>query len=118
MSKEWREAIIVPIHKKGCRADCGNYRGIYSLTVVGKIYVRSASDRLRVIMDSAVMDEQGGFKVGKGGVDHFALRQVVKVIEKDKVAYAAFVDLEKAYDSVSRDKLWKALEEYDVRGNY
>lgn len=45
-------------------------------------------------MDLAVMGEQGGFKVGRGGVDHFALRQVVKVIEKDKVAYEAIVDLE------------------------
>ena len=45
------------------------------------------------------------------------MRQVIeKVIEKDKVVYAAFVDLEKAYDSVSRSKLWVALKDYGVRG--
>ena len=46
----------------------------------------------------------------------FAVRQVIEVIEKDKVVYAAFVDLKKAYDSVSRSKLWVALKDYGVRG--
>ena len=33
------------------------------------------------------------------------MRQVVeKTIEKDKEAYMAFVDLEKTYDAVSREK--------------
>ena len=47
------------------------------------------------------MDEQGGFRVRRGYVDQiFAVRQVIeKVLEKDKVVNAAFVDLEKAYDS-------------------
>ena len=39
-----------------------------------------------------------------------------KVIEKDKVVHAASVDLEKAYDSVSRDRLWVALKDYGVSG--
>ena len=33
-----------------------------------------------------------------------------------KVVYAVFVDLEKAYDSVSRSKLRVALKDYGVRG--
>ena len=41
-----------------------------------------------------------------------------KTIEKDKEAYMmAFVDLEKAYNNVSREKLWMVLEEYGVEGN-
>ena len=36
---EWREAIIVPIYKKGSRDECGNYRGITILSVVGKINI-------------------------------------------------------------------------------
>ena len=77
-----------------------------------------ACDRLRLITDAVLMDEQGGFRVRRGCVDQiFAVRQVTeKVIEKDKVVYAAFADLEKAYDSVSRSKLWVALKDYGVKG--
>ena len=39
-----------------------------------------------------------------------------KTIEKDKNTYMAFVDLEKAYDSVSSEKLWTMLDEYGVKG--
>ena len=35
---------------------------------------------------------------------------VEKTIEKDKEAYMTFVDLEKVYDNVSREKLWMVLE--------
>ena len=38
------------------------------------------------------------------------------MIKKDKVVYAAFVDLEKAYDSACREKLWVALKDYGVSG--
>ena len=117
-SHKWSEAIIVPIYKKGSRAECSNYRGISLLSVVGKIYARVVCDRLRLITDAVLMDEQGGFRVRRGCVDQiFAVRQVTeKVIEKDKVVYAAFVDLEKAYDSVSWSKLWVALRDYGVKG--
>ncbi len=35
-----------------------------------------------------------------------------KMIEKNEKMYVAFVDLEKAYDTVSRKKLWRVLEGY------
>ena len=31
---------------------------------------------------------------------------------KDKKIYMAFVNLEKTYDNVSREELWKVLDEY------
>ena len=83
--------------------------------MVGKIHGRLVCDRLRLLTDAVLMDEQSVFRARRGCVNQiFAVRQVIeKVVEKDKVVYAAaFVDLEKPYDSVSRSKLWMALKDY------
>ena len=44
------------IQKQACRAECGNYRGISLLSVVGEINARIVSDRVKVLKDELVMD--------------------------------------------------------------
>ena len=61
------------------------------------------------------MDEQGGFRARRGCNDQIFVKQIVaKTIEKNKKTYMAFVDLEKAYDNVSREKLWVVLDKYGI----
>ena len=49
----------------------------------------------------------------------FTLKQIFeKSWEHGEDLFACFVDLEKAYDRVPRDKLWKVLREYGVDGSY
>ena len=115
---DWRKALIIPIYKKGSRLECSNYRGISLLSVIGKMYARVLNDRIKLMTEGKAMDEQGGFRARRSCNDQiFAVRQVVeKTIEKDRVLYMAFVDSKKVYDNVNRIKLWKVLEEYDVKG--
>ena len=116
--RDWKSAIIVPIHKKGSRLKCTNYRGIRLLSVVGKVFARVLNYRVKGLTEGSVMDEQGGFRSGRGCLDQiFAVKQVIeKMTEKDKVMFMVFIDLEKAYDNVCREKLWRILFEYGIRG--
>ena len=65
---DWRETQIISIYKKGSRLECSNYRGI---SVVGKVYARAINDRVKLMTVDNVMDEQGGFKAGRGCNDQF-----------------------------------------------
>ena len=38
------------------------------------------------------------------------------MLEKNKKIMIAFIDLEKAHDTVCRDRLWQVLEHYGIRG--
>jgi len=46
LPEEWNESIIVPIHKKGDKTDCNNYRGISLLPTTYKILSNNLLSRL------------------------------------------------------------------------
>ena len=75
---DWRNALIVPILKKGNLLSCENWRGISLLDVIGKILARIIQDRLQVIAESILPDSQGGFRKGHGCLDIFVARQLME----------------------------------------
>ena len=95
-------AIIIPIHKKGSKRVCKNYRGFSLLSVPGKVFGKILNDRMRIRTEGKLMEEQVGFRLGRGCTENvFVIRQLgEKMIERGKKLYAAFLDLEKAYDRV------------------
>jgi len=46
LPEEWKESIIVPIHKKGDKTDCNNYRGITLLPTTYRILSNILLSRL------------------------------------------------------------------------
>ena len=116
--KQWQTSVLIPIHKKGDKKKCTNYRGSSLLSLTGKVYAKCLKMRYREIVEPQLEDAQCGFRPGRCTMDQiFALQQVFeKSWEYAKEVFACFVDLEKAYDRVPRDKLWAALQEYNVDG--
>ena len=101
---------------KGSQQECKNYRGISLLSVVGKLYAKVLINRVIRVTDEKIWDVQAGFREGMGCMDQiFSLRCIAeKHLAKHKKVYCAFVDLEKAYDSVWREELWSTLSMYGV----
>jgi len=38
--KDWQTRVIIPMHKKGDRSECTNYRGISLLSLPGKVHAK------------------------------------------------------------------------------
>jgi hypothetical protein len=58
---QWRESIIVPVHKKGDNTDCSNYRGISLLSTSCKMLSNILLSRLSPYIDEIIVDHQCGF---------------------------------------------------------
>ena len=70
--------------------------------------------------NSGIKTERWSVRFSSGSQHHgqiFTLKQIyAKSREYGKDLFACFVDLEKAYDRVPWDKLWKVLLEFGVNG--
>jgi hypothetical protein len=58
---QWKESIVVPIHKKNDKTDCSNYRGISLLSNSYKILSDILLSRLIPYVDTIIGDHQCGF---------------------------------------------------------
>ena len=74
----------------------------------------------RLREETTIGDEQFGFMPGRGTTDAiFAVRQLMeKHREKQKELHMVFIDLEKAYDRVSRQEVWRCMREKGVPEKY
>jgi len=114
MPKERRTAVICPIHKKGSKLDCNNYRGIPLLNVAYKIFSNCLLTRIKTKAEQIIGNYQGGFRPGTSTTDQiFILRQIYqKTWEFDREIHVLFIDFKKAYDSIHRKSLINNLREF------
>lgn len=116
MPTEWNLAIICPVHKKGDKQDCSNYRGISLLNNAYKILSSILCERLKPYMASNIGSYQCGFRPGKSTTDQmFTLRRLLeRTLEFQIDTHHLFIDFKKAYDSIQRDKLFSAMSEFGI----
>ena len=103
---------ITILFKKGDRSQCGNFRGISLLSVVGKFLADMILQRLTTLARRVYPESQQGYREGRGTIDGiFTVRQLMeKSREQHRNLYIAFIDFTKAFDTVNRQLLFSILE--------
>jgi hypothetical protein len=76
---QWKESVVVPIHERGDKSDCNNYRGISLLSTSYKILSHILLARQTPCADEIIGDHQCGFRRIRSTTDHiFHIRQVLE----------------------------------------
>ena len=120
--EDWSESIILPLFKKGNVNDPNNYRGISLCNILSKLYSSVINDRLKLWIEENNLtgEYQAGFKKDYSTIDHIftLLACVQKQFSniKNRKLYVAFIDFQKAFDSVSRKLLWPILSKNKIHG--
>ena len=106
-------ANVIPIHKKGDKLDCNNYRPISLLSNISKIHLVNFLKKNKLLFC-----HQFGFQNGYS-VNHAltTLTELIrKALDEDKFACGVFIDLQKAFDTVDHNILLLKLYHYGVKG--
>lgn len=113
MPIDWKEAIIIPLHKKGDKKILDNYRGNSLLNLGYKILSKILLKRVEEQLGPTIGEYQCGFRKGRNCAEQ--ILGIKRIIEhrhrKGKKTIMTFVDFKKAYDSVDRSTLLAVLED-------
>ena len=125
--KSWASGYIIPIHKKGSKTDPENYRGITILSHLGKLFTSLCNNRLvKYLEDNNILPrEQAGFRKNYRGSDNLLIVKALidkyvrnKPKRKENFLFTCFVDFSKAFDNISRAKLFQKLSDIGIKGKF
>ena len=121
VQQQWKYVIIMVLHKKKDRTECGNYRGISLVAHAGKILLKIIARCLSEYCERVgiLPEEKGGFRPNRSTTDMmFVICRFQELARKKRIPlYVCFIDLTKAYDSVDQTSLWTVLTRFGVPQN-
>ena len=122
LAQIWREAIVIPIYKKGkCKKKPASYRPVSMTSRIVKTLERMVNQRLLWYLEteSILVKEQAGFRRFHSTEDQatYLAQEVEDAFQEQRVVLAAWVDLQKAFDKVWTDGLLVKLQRSGIAGN-
>lgn len=113
-------ANICPIHKAGDAKDPANYRPISLLTGLSKILEKVVNKRLLTYLENKnlLSDNQYGFRLGRSTEDAVTNLgdYITHNLDQGRACTGIFLDLAKAFDTISRKILIRKLSYLGIRG--
>lgn len=116
----YKTTIVTPIFKSGNEMEISNYRPISLISNVAKIYEKAVKKQLTEFIKKKTLlhENQYGFREGLSTQDAIAkLTSIIyDALDKKEKCLAIYIDLKKAFDSISHIKLLLKLKLMGISG--
>lgn len=76
--KDWVDAVLILLPKKGDLSNCDNWRGIALLDVVRKVVAQVLQERLQELAEDVLPESQCGFRKGRSCTDMIFTGKLLK----------------------------------------
>ena len=117
----FKVAKVTPLLKGGDKSDPNSYRPISLLPSLGKLFERVISVRVLNHFNDLNLFSEHQFGFREGFNTEFAILDLYEKflhnLDQGRITCAVFLDLAKAFDSVSHDILLRKLKKYGIRYN-
>ena len=121
LPKDWLQANICPVFKKGSRTIASNYRPISLTCVICKAMEHILFHHIIKHLDQfdILKDYQHGFRKGRSCETQLliTIEEIAKSLDNRSQVDLLVLDFSKAFDTVPHARLLKKLEHYGVDGN-
>ena len=119
LPRDWKDATISPVYKKGDARMLTNYRPISLLSVVAKVQERVAYNCLSSHIDPHLPPHQSGFRSNDGTEYQLSrlVHQISEARDGGETVMSCFFDLSKAFDRVWHAGLLAKLHHFGVHGS-
>ena len=116
--KDWRIHKITPIFKAGDKTSIRNYRPISLLCTVSLVLERLVYDKVSDHIFKSISTSQFGFRRNNSTQQQLLLflKDIVNSFDKQASTDAVYLDLQKAFDSVSHLNLLDKLRSFGISG--
>ena len=119
---QWKQAQVKCLHKKGSTLDCGNYRPIFLLSILGKLLENVVSQQLDNFLHGSnlISMNQWGFR--KGGSPELLLLSLTEqwrlALDESNIIGEVFIDFQKAFDCINHTVLKDKLHSIGITGSF
>ena len=118
--KDWKQAYVIPIYKKGAKSQAENYRPISLTSIVCKLMETFIKQVImeHLLSNKLISPKQFGFISGRLTTLQLLkyLDQCIEKISDGEVVDSIYLDFAKAFDSVPHRRMISKLHSYGIKG--
>ena len=118
----WKETELRWIYKKADPSKIENYRPIALTDTLYKLFTRIMTERLEEVIETygILTEVQNGFRSDRSCMSAIMVLNIMMArrLRQEKPFHVAYIDISKAYDTVSHEKLWEILRRSGISGKW